>query len=238
MKSNKELKQIAKKAVDMDRGKLIGMSLPAILLGGVNLLLFLFVQTAVLYLSVMLRNNAFGNGATFAKYLYLVLAIYLLISILVGGFVELGFDRIMLMRLHERPVPRGMLFCCRPIWFNALTLRLFMAIRVIIWTVLLIVPGIAALLNYSMAPFLVAQNPRMDPAQAIRVSKHLMKGYKWQLAKLILSFSDEIILSIITLGLPFVYVIPRIKMAVAAFYRERVRLHDDEVRKLQNDPTQ
>ena len=238
MKSNKEIKQIAKKAVAMQRGKLISLSLSAILLGGVNLLLFLLVQTAVLYLSVALRNNAFGNGATFAKYLYLVLAVYLLISIIVGGFVELGFDRIMLLRLRERPVPQGTLLSLKSIWFNAMTLRLFMAIRVLIWTVLLVVPGIAALLNYSMAPFLMAQNPRMDPAYAIRVSKHLMNGYKWQLLKLILSYSGEIILSIITLGFPFVYVIPRIKMAVAAFYRERVRLHDEEVRKLQNDPAE
>ena len=236
MKSNKEIKKIAKKAAAMSRGKLITLSLSSILLGGVNLLLFLFVQAAVLFVSLGLHSDAFGSNTTLAKYLYLILAIYLMVSVLIGGFVELGYNRIMLLRLREEPVPKGTLFCCRPVWFNALTLRLFMAIRVILWSFLLIVPGIAAMLNYSMAPYLMAQYPKMDPAHAIRVSKHLMKGYKMRLVKLMLSFTDEIIISIITLGFPLVYVIPRMKMAVAAFYRERVALHDEEIRKLQGNP--
>ena len=236
MKSNKELKTIAKRAAAMSRGKLIGLSLSSLLLGGVNLLLFLLTQTSLVFVSLGLHADAFGERTAVTKYLYLFLAVYLLISIFIGGFVELGYNRIMLLRLREEPVPKGTLFCCRPVWFNALTLRLFMAIRVILWSFLLVIPGITAMLNYSMAPYLMAQNPKMDPAYAIRVSKHLMKGYKMQLVKLILSFTDEIIISIITLGFPFIYVIPRMKMAVAAFYRERAALHDEEVRKLQGNP--
>ena len=236
MKSNKEIKKIAKRAAAMSRGKLIGLSLSSLLLGGVNLLLFLFTQTALLYVSMGLHADVFGGRTSTAKYIYLGLAVYLIVSILIGGFVELGFNRIMLLRLREEPVPKGTLFCCRPVWFNALTLRLFMAIRVVLWSFLLIIPGITAMLNYSMAPYLMAQNPKMDPAHAIRISKHLMKGYKGQLFKLMLSFSDEIIISILTLGFPFVYVIPRMKMAVAAFYRERVMMHDEEIRRLQGNP--
>jgi len=236
MKSNKEIKKTAKRVAAMSRGKLIGLSLSSILLGGVNLLLFLFTQTALLYVSTGLHSGAFGSNTSVVKYIYLLLAVYLVVSVLIGGFVELGYNRIMLLRLREEPVPKGTLFCCRPVWFNALTLRLFMAIRVILWSFLFIIPGIAALLNYSMAPYLMAQYPKMDPAHAIRVSKHLMKGYKGQLVKLILSFTDEIIISIMTLGITFVYVIPRIKMAVAAFYRERVMQHDEEIRILQGKP--
>lgn len=236
MKSNKEIKKIARRAIGLSRGKLISMSLSTILLGGVNLPLFLFAQTAVLSISIGLRAGTFGSAAAVLKYVYLVLALYLMISIFAGGFIELGYNRILLLRLREEPVPRGTLFYCRSMWFNAMTLRLFMAIRVILWALLFIVPGIAALLNYSMAPYLMAQNPKMDPAQAIRVSKHLMRGYKMKLVKLILSFADEIIISVLTLGFPFVYVIPRMKMAVAAFYRERVAFHDKEIRKLQGTP--
>lgn len=236
MKSNKEIKKIAKKAVSISRGKLIGLSLSAILLGGVNLLLFLFAQAVVLFFSMGLHSGAFGRGAVIAKYLYILFAIYLIVSIFAGSFVELGYNRAMLLRLREKPIPQGILFYFKSIWFNALTLRLFMAIRVLLWSVLLIIPGILAMMNYSMAPFLMAQHPKMDPASAIRVSKHLMKGYKPKLAKLILSFADEIIISILALGFPFVYVIPRIKMAVAEFYRERAGLHDEEVRKLQGEP--
>ena len=236
MKSNKEIRKIAKRAAAMSRGKLIGLSLSSLLLGGVNLLLFLFTQVGLLFVSLGLHAGAFGDRTAGAKYIYLFLAVYLMISIFIGGFVELGYNRIMLLRLREEPVPKGTLFYCRPVWFNALTLRLFMAIRVILWSILLVVPGIIALLNYSMAPYIMAQYPKMDPAHAIRISKHLMKGYKMQLVKLILGFSDEIIISIITLGFPFVYVIPRMKMAVAAFYRERAALHDEEIRKLQGNP--
>ena len=59
-----------------------------------------------------------------------------------------------------------------------------------------------------------------------------MQGYKKKLFFLILSFADEIIISILTLGISFVYVVPRIEAAVAVFYRERVALHDKQLREL------
>ena len=48
-----------------------------------------------------------------------------------------------------------------------------------------------------------------------------------------LSFIDEIVISVLALGIPFIYVIPRMKAAAAIFYRERVAVHDEEVRYIQ-----
>ena len=167
------------------------------------------------------------------KYVYVGLALYLGVSVIAGSFIELGLDRILLLKLKGDKASRYDLFHYRKIAFDAIFLRLFMSVRVMLWSVLFLIPGIIAVLNYSMAPFLLAQNPGIGVPNSIRVSKHLMKGYKWKLTKLILGYADEIIISVLLLGIPFIYVMPRLKFAVAAFYRERVRVHDEEVRTIE-----
>ena len=95
-----------------------------------------------------------------------------------------------------------------------------------------IAPGIVAVVNYALAPYVIAQFPHVKPPDAVKISKVLMKGYKVKLVLLVLSFLDEILLSFLALGLPLFYVIPRIKITVAEFYRERIALHDEQVRQI------
>ncbi|MEY8369726.1 DUF975 family protein [Anaerovoracaceae bacterium 42-11] len=228
MKTNKEMKQMMKKAVITDRGRLIAGSAVTLLLGGVSLFGFLAAQAVAVWLSAGLHAGRFETAGV-VSFLYIILAFHLLAAVTVGGCVELGYDRAVLMRIRQEPAARGVLFYYKPIWFQAMTLRVLMAVKATLWFAVLFVPGIAAVLNYSLAPYLMAQNPHITPPEAIKTSKYLMRGYKVKLFLLLLSFLDEIIISILALGIPFIYVIPRIKTAIAVFYRERVALHDREV---------
>lgn len=228
MKTNREMKQMMKKAVITDRGRLIAGSAVTLLLGGVSLFGFLAAQAVAVWLSTGLHAGRFETAGV-ASFLYIILAFHLLAAVTVGGCVELGYDRAVLMRIRQEPAACGVLFYYKPIWFQAMTLRVLMAVKATLWFAVLFVPGIAAVLNYSLAPYLMAQNPHITPPEAIKTSKYLMRGYKMKLFLLLLSFLDEIIISILALGIPFIYVIPRIKTAIAVFYRERVALHDREV---------
>ena len=233
VKSNKEIRQTAKRAMTFTRGELLEISLVSIVTGGISLLVFFAVQIALMSVSRGLHTGRFGSDARIMKYVYVGLALYLGVSVIAGSFIELGLDRILLLKLKGDKASRYDLFHYRKIAFDAIFLRLFMSVRVMLWSVLFLIPGIIAVLNYSMAPFLLAQNPGIGVPNSIRVSKHLMKGYKWKLTKLILGYADEIIISVLLLGIPFIYVMPRLKFAVAAFYRERVRVHDEEVRTIE-----
>ena len=217
----------------MSRADTINLSIITICLGGVSLFAFTITEGILLALSGILREGAVsGNLGTVLKWAYLICALYLFLSILVGSFVELGYDRLLLFRLKEQPVGNDMLFGFKKHWMNSVMLRLYMAMKSILWMILLFVPGIVAILNYTLAPFVIAQFPYVKPPDAVKISKTLMKGYKIKLLLLVLSFLDEILISFLALGLPLFYVIPRIKITVAEFYRERIALHDEQVRQI------
>lgn len=89
-----------------------------------------------------------------------------------------------------------------------------------LWSLLLIVPGIVKFYAYSMTPYILIDNPELSANQAIILSKKMMKGHKFDLFFLQLSFIGWIFLSIFTLGIGLLWVIPYMMTAQAAFYQD------------------
>lgn len=89
-----------------------------------------------------------------------------------------------------------------------------------LWTLLFIIPGIIKSYSYSMSYFVMADNPEMTAKQAMQESMRLMQGHKMELFILQMSFIGWILLSCMTLGILFVYVVPYMETATANFYRE------------------
>lgn len=89
-----------------------------------------------------------------------------------------------------------------------------------LWTLLFFIPGIIAAFRYSMAPYIMADNPEIGIMEAIRKSKEMMKGYKWKYFCLQLSFLGWILLGIITLFIGMLWITPYIQASNAAFYLE------------------
>ena len=58
---------------------------------------------------------------------------------------------------------------------------LLMGIFVILWSLLLIVPGIIAALSYSQTYYIISENDSIGPLEAIKKSKEIMHGNKWKL---------------------------------------------------------
>ena len=100
---------------------------------------------------------------------------------------------------------------------NAVSI-LLVYLYTILWTLLFIVPGIIKGLAYSLTPFIVKDNPQLSPNQAINLSMKMMKGHKFDLFYLYLSFIGWIFLAILTLGIGFLWVIPYMQTSMAAFY--------------------
>jgi len=81
-------------------------------------------------------------------------------------------------------------------------------------------PGIIAGYRYSMALYILNDNPKISPMDAIKASKEMMKGYKWKLFCLQLSFVGWALLcSIFTLFIGFLWLIPYIQTSIANFYQ-------------------
>lgn len=93
-------------------------------------------------------------------------------------------------------------------------------ISTVIGFICFIIPGIMLTYSYAMGYLIIAENPGITSTEAINKSKELMKGYRFELFKLDLSFVGWYILSIFTLGILLFWITPRHETARAAFYRK------------------
>lgn len=74
-------------------------------------------------------------------------------------------------------------------------------IIVIILSVLACIPAILAALSYAQVPFLVNDNKQLGPTKLLKLSKHMMKGYKGQLFAFQLSFLPWFLIPVIIVGI-------------------------------------
>ncbi|WP_297989718.1 DUF975 family protein [Anoxybacillus sp.] len=103
---------------------------------------------------------------------------------------------------------------------------LLIALFVILWSLLFIIPGIIKSLSYSQTFFLLRDHPEYGALQAISESKKRMKGYKGKLFLLYVSFIGWGLLSIITLGIGLLWLIPYVYTSLAAFYDQFIRTQE------------
>jgi uncharacterized membrane protein len=103
---------------------------------------------------------------------------------------------------------------------NALAAYLLMVLFILLWLLLLIIPGIIAALSYSMTFFIIADDPEIKPMDAIDKSKKMMDGYKWKYFCLGLRFLGWALLCILTLGIGFLWLFPYIQVSTAKFYED------------------
>ncbi|MED0946725.1 DUF975 family protein [Bacillus mobilis] len=82
-----------------------------------------------------------------------------------------------------------------------------------------IVVMIVMYFSYAMTYYVMVENPGYSVSQAMKKSKHLMKGHKLDLFLLWLSFIGWGILAILTLGIGFLWLSPYMSTTTAHFYR-------------------
>lgn len=101
---------------------------------------------------------------------------------------------------------------------SALLAYLLMFVYVLLWSLLLIVPGIIAALSYSMTFYIIADEPSIKAEAALEKSKAMMDGYKLKLFYLCLRFFLLGLLCVLTLGIGFFWLVPFVHVTIAKFY--------------------
>jgi uncharacterized membrane protein len=96
---------------------------------------------------------------------------------------------------------------------------LLVGIYTFFWTILFYIPGIVKTYSYAMTPYILLDKPELSANEAITDSRMMMRGHKMELFLLDLSFIGWILLSILTFGILFIYVVPYMQAARAEFYR-------------------
>ena len=103
--------------------------------------------------------------------------------------------------------------------------RVFCAIFLVnlftfLWTLLLIIPGIMKAFSYALTPYILLDEPELTARQAITRSCEIMEGRRWKLFCLYLSFIGWGILSLLTFGIGFLWLVPYMNASIAAFYED------------------
>lgn len=105
--------------------------------------------------------------------------------------------------------------------------ELLKGIYVLLWMLLLIIPGIVKDYSYAMTEFILKDHPEMSGEEAICQSMKMMQGHKMQLFLLDLSMIGWFILSCLTLGIGFLFLVPYNYSAHAHFYEDLKEQYND-----------
>ena len=93
-------------------------------------------------------------------------------------------------------------------------------ILIILWSFLFIIPGIMAILNYSLIHYIKLDNPFLEELELVKKSKQMMTGYKFDYLKLVFSFIGWFILGLFTFGILYLWLIPYVNATMANFYNQ------------------
>lgn len=108
------------------------------------------------------------------------------------------------------------------------TAHLLMIFRIILWTLLLVVPGIMVALSYSMTFYILADNFTLSPKEALKLSQNMMFGHRIKLLYLGFRFLGLALLCILTLGIGFLWLIPYVQVTMAEFYQDVKGIYAEE----------
>lgn len=141
-------------------------------------------------------------------------------SLILSGPLAFGLSKIFLRLNRFQEVSFNNLFDGFNYFLQTFLLHVLKWIFVFLWFLLLIIPGIIAILRYSMAYYIMVDNPGISGLEALRRSKEMMRGHKTRLFLLWLSFLGWFIFGILTVGLGFLYVAPYYEATKASFYED------------------
>ena len=159
----------------------------------------------------LVTNFATGVGAVAVLPLQLAYIIVLMPIVFALEIMFLNF-----LRGEDNALEVGNLFNKFSSYIGVSLLRY---LYTVLWTFLLIIPGIIKSYSYAMTPYIVKDNPGISADAAIEASRAMMKGHKFDLFYLHLTFLGWGILCLFTCGLGFLWLSPYILTAQADFYQ-------------------
>lgn len=149
------------------------------------------------------------------------------IYILVALPLEYGFTLAFLHFLREdKEDTVEAMFCGFKTYGRAIGVYLLETVLLFLWFLLLFVPGIIKSLAYSLTFFISKDHPELSAYECIQRSNDMMKGHKMQLFLLYLGFFGLAILSVFTLFIGMLWLIPFFQVCLAEFY-ENLKEEED-----------
>ncbi len=146
--------------------------------------------------AAMLRRLALASIVS-----YLIRLMY---NFLVVYPFEVGSCRFYMDAHYKKPEYRTLIFGFEKNYLNVILIQFLRHLKVFLWSLLLIVPGVIKNYETFMVPYLLAENPDIDRHEVFRLSREMMNGNKLNLFLLNLSFIGWLMLATLTSGIAYI----------------------------------
>lgn len=145
----------------------------------------------------------------------------------IGAF-SLGWATFILRVVRRDQPDFEQIFSGFRFWGKATLAYVLMVLRVLLWMLLLIIPGIIKAIAYSQYMFVMVDYPELSANQAINRSEEIMNGHKWKYFFFSFLIVLLALLGVLTLFIGFFWIGPWIAASQAKFYDE---VHKDWLRR-------
>ena len=191
-----ENKQIMKEAQESLKGKW-GISIAACLIAGV-------ITVMITILGGYLINEDWGGN---------------LLSLFVTPPIGVGLA-LFFLNIHSgnKLEIKTIFNPFKDVWLNSVLAYFMMIVIILIGFLLFFIPGVIATLMFSQVLYIIAEDNKIDPYNALVKSKKMMEGNKWKLFKIMLRILLLAIVCILTLGIGFIWLAPYQNAVYAKFY--------------------
>lgn len=175
----------------------------------------LAIGTFVIFFLILM---VIQTPSLFFPYLFILTFPAGILTLIIAGPLVVGMATFVLTLSRNQDASLSQLFLGFNRFGVCLAAYLLIALFTILWSLLLIIPGIIAAISYSMTYFILAEDESIGAMEAIDKSKSLMQGNKWKYFCLCFRFLGWAILCILTLGIGFLWLAPYIQVSLAKFY--------------------
>ena len=217
---SRDIRQTAITASEMKENNALGRS------EGVFARIVNDITSGSIFVTIISAINSTVGSAniTLAICVVLSLAAFLAFWFFIVDILKVVARRIFLEgNVYEKvPIQRFLFLLKSKRWAKVALTMLLTALFEALWSLTLI--GIVIKrYSYFMVPFIVAENPDIAPLEAIRLSKRMMSGYKWNCFVFELSFAGWDLLGIITMGASSMFYTNMYKLAAFTEYYTAIR---------------
>lgn len=150
----------------------------------------------------------------------LIMAFSFIWNTFIGYPVMVGMNRFFMEnRLSGSKIDRLFYVFKSGNYLNVVKTMFLLNLKVFLWSLLLLIPGIIKSYEYYMVPYILAENPGISSKRAFEISKEMTHGEKFDIFWLGLSFFGWILLGTLACGIGVLFVEPYIQTTFAELYQ-------------------
>ncbi|WP_317394521.1 DUF975 family protein [Faecalicoccus pleomorphus] len=224
MWTREELKQNAKNTLRDKYWTILGVSvLASILQGSFFTIITEMVNPTHTYLTVLGNYAIDVNGLI--RLWIIITIISWLYSIFLGHTILIGAYKYFILSIKENPSTSTLFDFFKTSYWNIVKVTFFYQIKIVLWTLCFIVPGIIKAYEYCMVPYILAEHPEMKSAAVFERSRMLTQNNKLNIFVLEISFIGWLFLGMLCCGIGILFVSPYIDITMTHLYLKLKEIH-------------